>query len=167
MNTFPAIPPGTTVFVDTNTFVYHFINHPVYGAACTDLLERIERQDLTGVTSATVVAEMAHRLMTMEAVIRFGWPYQGIADRLRCHPAEVRQLSLYRQALDELPQIPIQIIPVTGPLVSLAADLSRQHGLLTNDALLVTVMHNQGLTHLASNDADFDRVPGILRYAPV
>jgi predicted nucleic acid-binding protein len=31
---------------------------------------------------------------------------------------------------------------------------------------VVAVMLSNGLTKLASNDADFDRVPGITRYAP-
>ena len=44
--------------------------------------------------------------------------------------------------------------------------LSQQIGLLTNDALIVAVMRANGLTKIASNDADFDRVPGITRYAP-
>jgi predicted nucleic acid-binding protein len=51
--------------------------------------------------------------------------------------------------------------------VAQAADLSRQYGLLTNDALVIALMQDQGLTYLASNDADFDRIPGIIRYAPV
>jgi predicted nucleic acid-binding protein len=37
---------------------------------------------------------------------------------------------------------------------------------MSGDALIVTVMGHHGLTHLASYDADFDRVPGITRYAP-
>jgi predicted nucleic acid-binding protein len=37
---------------------------------------------------------------------------------------------------------------------------------LTNDAIIVAVMQVNGLTTLASNDPDFDRVPGITRYAP-
>src|SRR5205807_8781199 len=115
---------GAAVFLDANTLVYQFVNHPIYGAACTDLLERIERQDLVGMTSASVVGELSHRLMTIEAVSLFAWPYQGIADRLRRHPAEVQQLSRYRQALDELPLVPIQVFPVTGQHVSLAADVS-------------------------------------------
>jgi predicted nucleic acid-binding protein len=40
-------------------------------------------------------------------------------------------------------------------------------GLLGNDAMIVAVMQANGLTKLASNDADFDRVPGLTRYAPV
>jgi len=39
--------------------------------------------------------------------------------------------------------------------------------MLTNDALLIVLVQNHSLSHLASNDADFDRVPGITRYAPV
>jgi predicted nucleic acid-binding protein len=38
--------------------------------------------------------------------------------------------------------------------------------LLTGDALIVAVMQQQGLSHLASLDSDFDRVPGITRYEP-
>lgn len=34
------------------------------------------------------------------------------------------------------------------------------------DAKIVAVMQHHGLTDLASNDADFDRVPWITRYAP-
>src|SRR5581483_10738944 len=140
MSTFGNIPAGGTVFVDANTLVYHFINHPRYGAAATDLLERIERQQLQGVTSASMVAEMAHRLMTLEAVSRFGWPYQGIANRLRRHPAEVMQLDRYRQAVDELPLIPLQVLPNSGNEVALACDVVRQYGLLTNDAIIVVQM---------------------------
>ncbi len=41
-----------------------------------------------------------------------------------------------------------------------------RYGLLTNDALLVTSMQRDGLTALASNDPDFDRVEGITLYRP-
>jgi predicted nucleic acid-binding protein len=57
--------------------------------------------------------------------------------------------------------------PITVQHVSRAVDLSRQFGLLTGDALIVAVMQAQGLSALASLDADFERVPGIIRYAPV
>jgi predicted nucleic acid-binding protein len=48
-----------------------------------------------------------------------------------------------------------------------AAAVCQQIGLLTNDGLIVAVMQANGLTKLASHDSDFDRVPGITRYAPV
>jgi predicted nucleic acid-binding protein len=69
--------------------------------------------------------------------------------------------------VDDISLIGIQVLPVTGSLVSVAADISQQFGLLTNDALVVSVMRNHGLTLLASHDADLDRVPGLTRYTPV
>ena len=86
---------------------------------------------------------------------------------LRRHPAEVQQCRSHRRAIDELAAIPLTILPVNGSLVSRAADLSMQFGLLTSDALIVAVMQENGLTALASLDADFDRVSGITRYSPV
>jgi predicted nucleic acid-binding protein len=161
------LPAGVTVFLDANVFIYHFSQHPQFGAAATALLERIENHEMMGITSASVMVDVSHRLMTLEASVVLGWPMTGIAHRLKRHPAEVQNLSRYRQALDEITLLGIHILPITGPLVSLAADVSRQHGLLCNDALVVAVMRDHGLTHLASHDADFDRVAGITRYAPI
>jgi predicted nucleic acid-binding protein len=48
-----------------------------------------------------------------------------------------------------------------------AGDISLQYGLLSSDALVVAMMQANNLTNLASNDADFDRVPGITRFSPV
>jgi predicted nucleic acid-binding protein len=109
---------------------------------------------------------MTHRLMTLEACMRFGWPYQGIAQRLRRHPAECRQLTRHRQALDEVRVLGLPTVAVTAEEVSRAVDVSRQYGLLTNDALVVALMQTHQVSHLASHDADFDRVPGITRFAP-
>jgi predicted nucleic acid-binding protein len=39
--------------------------------------------------------------------------------------------------------------------------------LLINDALIVALMQANGLSKIASDDRDFDRVPGLTRYGPV
>ena len=57
-------------------------------------------------------------------------------------------------------------MPIDFDLISTATALSRQFGLLTGDALVVAVMQANGLTKVACNDTDFDRVPGITRYGP-
>jgi predicted nucleic acid-binding protein len=164
--TFDQLPANSTVFLDANTFVYAILNHPAYGANCTTLLDRIERQEVQGFTSAHVLSDTVHRVMTLEACDRFGWPAQGIANRLRRHPAEVQQLVVPRRAVDEIQLARVIVLAVTAQHVSQAVDLSRQHGLLAGDALIVAVMRDHGLTQLASLDADFDRIPGITRYAP-
>ena len=165
--TFDALPAGVTVFVDANPLLYYFTAHPRFGPSCQKLLDRIENKEIAGFTSAHVLTEIVHRLMTIEACQRFIWPAKGIAQRLRKHPAEVQQLTRSRQALDELSLIGLDVLPIGKTDVSLAADISRQFGLLCGDALIVALMQAQSLTNLASKDSDFDRVPGITRYAPV
>jgi predicted nucleic acid-binding protein len=90
-----------------------------------------------------------------------------MANRLRRHPAEVRRLTAFRQAIERITQSRVQVLPVTVALVETAAAISQQTGLLINDALIVAVMQANGLSKVASHDADFDRVPGLTRYAPV
>jgi len=76
--TFDDLPAGSTVYLDANTFIYHFSAHPAYGPACTGLLERIERKEHQGIASSHTLADVAHRLMTIEAMNRFAWPAAGI-----------------------------------------------------------------------------------------
>src|SRR2546421_5044612 len=134
--TLANIPTGVGVFVDANTFVYHFTADAVFGAACTIFLDRIDNGDIGGVTSAAVLGEMAHRLMTLEAQHRFGWPATGMANRLRRHPTEVQQLSWHKRGIDEVRAIGMRVLPVEGGDVSQAADASSRFGLLSNDALI-------------------------------
>jgi len=69
------LPAGTRVFVDANTLVFHFAQHPKFGAGCTAFMERIGRGELLGFASADVLSDLAHRVMTIEAMQRFGWPF--------------------------------------------------------------------------------------------
>jgi predicted nucleic acid-binding protein len=69
--------------------------------------------------------------------------------------------------MDEIALIGVDDLPVTRSHVSLAPDISCQTGLLCGDAMIVAVMQANRLTNLASADGDFDRVPGITRYAPL
>lgn len=160
------LPAGTSLFIDANPFIYAATAHPRFGAACQQLLTRIENKELQGFTSAHVLGEVAHRLMTIEAAASLGRSLTGMANWLKRHPQEVQRLRRFRRAIDELAAVPIQVLPVAGSQVSSAADISIQHGLLTNDALCVAVMRDHGMTHLVSLDADFDRVPGLIRYQP-
>lgn len=163
---FTDLPAGASVFLDANTLLYHFTADAKQGAACTELLERIERQELIGFTSTHVVSETAHRLMTIETAQRFNRSFTGITPWMKKHPREVQQLTQFRQAIQEVPRYRLQILTIPANLLDPAADVSQQTGLLHNDALIVSLMRLHGLSNLASNDADFDTVSGLTRYAP-
>ena len=105
--------------------------------------------------------------MVMEAVTQLGWPMAGITRRLRSHPAEVQKLRRFRQAIDDIPRLGVEVLPVQRHISPLAASLSQLHGLLTNDAITLACMQDELIIHIASNDTDFDHIPGITRYAPI
>jgi predicted nucleic acid-binding protein len=155
------------IFVDANTFIYAFAPDPAFGPPCYQLFERIKRKEINGVTSSHVLSNAAHRLMSLEACAAFGWPIAGVANRLKRHAAQIAQLHRFRQALDEIVAIGVQIVSISAQHVLSAGDLSRRHGLLSGDALIIAAMQSQNLTKLATNDSDFDLFPGIIRYAPL
>lgn len=163
---FNQLATGDAVFLDANTLVYHFEPHPVHGQTCSQLISRIDQQNLQGYTSTHVLSELAHRLMMVEASSLPGWTASKIKLRLRQHPAALANLTQFRRAIEAILQSRITVLTISPALVAAASLVSQQSGLLSNDALIVAVMREQGLANLASSDGDFDRVPGIRRYAP-
>lgn len=162
--TFGDLLPGESVFLDANVLVYHFTMHPSFGAACTDLLRRVNLGEIRGYISANTLSETAHRLMTMEAVAVNGWPNRGIAQRLKKHPNSIQALAHFRQAIACVPKLGIQTLPVEAADVEKATAISQQFGLLSGDALVVAIMQSRNVVNLASYDADFDRVSWLRRF---
>src|SRR5215218_10718966 len=97
--TFAALVPGDSVFVDANVFVFHFAPDPVLQVPCGQLLQRIENQEIQGFTSTRVLAETAHRLLTLEARARRGWSAGKVVQRLKQNPGVFPNLTRFRTAI--------------------------------------------------------------------
>jgi predicted nucleic acid-binding protein len=100
--TFADLAAGDSVFLDANTLVYHCTIDPVFGRACTDLLDRIALGELAAFTSTQVLLEVCHRLMTLEAARLLGKPQGSMAKFLKSHLDEIRRLTGFRQAIEDL-----------------------------------------------------------------
>jgi predicted nucleic acid-binding protein len=160
------IPTGETVFLDANIFYYHFVSLPGLSTACKDFLRRIEQGELTGVTATVVLAEAQHKVMLAEAVQKYGLPPQGLVRRLTQTPGLLAGLSHHRIVPSTVVAMHVRIEPLTVAILQQAAHLSVSHELLTNDAALLAHMQALGMTHLATNDDDFDKVTGITVWKP-
>ena len=77
---------GDHVFLDVNISVYHFGPHHTLGAACNQLVQRIENRELSGSTSTHVLSEVADRSMLFEASNLPGWSLTGVKGRLQKKP---------------------------------------------------------------------------------
>jgi predicted nucleic acid-binding protein len=160
-----TLPSGTRIFIDANIFIYHFTQGPLT-TACTAFLQRIEADDLHGVTSVVVLAEVAHRLMILEAIRTLGFPSRMAVKKLKENPTLVNQLSHYKVATARIPSFNVTVEPATFAHLQTAQELSARHGLLTNDSLTGAMMRSLTLTDVASNDSDLTTIPGLTVWRP-
>ena len=164
-NDLASVPSGRHLFIDANIFIYHFTQSPLT-AACTAFLQRVEAGEILGSTSVVTLTEVAHRLMLLEAIRTFGLAPRTAVKYLKEHPPLVTQLTQYRIATAAIAAFNVTVVPVTPEHLPIAQQHCAQHGLLTNDALMIAVMHTLGLADVASNDPDLMRIPGLTIWQP-
>ena len=93
---FEDIPTGASVFVDANVLVYSYAADAKFAPSCDALLARVQSGDIQGFISASILSEVGHRIMTLEACITFGWSFAGIHRQLRRHPEKIQHFDQFR-----------------------------------------------------------------------
>src|SRR5256885_10622166 len=90
----------------------------------------------------------------------------GLLAKVKKHPEWLDSLSQHQAIVSTVRALALNVEPVSLDLLELATELSVTHHLLTNDALTVAIMKKLGVTHIATNDDDFDRVAGLTVWKP-
>ena len=157
------IAAGSRVFIDSTIFIYHFTGA---SADCKQFLERCEGGDLKGVTSVVVLAEVAHRLMMVEAVSRGSLTTGNVVRKLRAKPELVARLETYREQVERIPLMGVAILPLDMRTLLHSHAVRKEYGLLVNDSLVAAAAALSGIQALASADADFERVTELETYEP-
>lgn len=157
------IPEQAVVFIDANIFIYHFVGASL---ECKKFLSRCAQKEISGVTSSTVLAEVCHRLMIIEA-LKFGKirPQKPLA-QLQKKPHIVKGLAEYFIQVTNILSWKIQILSPSEDIVMRSQIFRRQFGLLTNDSFIPVFMADAGTVHLASADQAFGQIPRLQLYAP-
>ena len=149
------IRSGSRIFIDSTIFIYHFTGA---SPACRTLLERCERGEVAGLTSTVVLAEIAHRLMLLEALAQGLARVKNLTRKLREKPELVRRLHLYQEQVERIPLMGVDIVPLTLKTLLGSKDVRTRHGLLVNDSLVATAAQEADVDGLASADEDFSRL---------
>jgi predicted nucleic acid-binding protein len=160
------VPDGTKCFVDATIFHYALIPTFDTSAECIKFLNRAIDGNVLGATSLQVLADVIHKAMMSEAAQVAGINRSGIVGYLNKHPELIQQLTKWPLAISRLSAIPLEIVNADLEALRDATQIAQSHALLTNDAMIVALMQRHGITHLATNDDDFDRVPGITVWKP-
>ncbi len=129
-------------------------------------MERCERGELKGVTSAVAMAEAAHRLMMIEAVASGQVSPGNVAKKLRNKPHVVQTLHLYQEQVEKIPLMRIEIESFDLRLLLHSGPLRSRYGFLTNDSLIAATVRDREIKAIASGDQDFDRLDGVDLFCP-
>jgi predicted nucleic acid-binding protein len=146
--------------------VYHFSGPTELTPACSAFLRRIEDHALQGFTSLSVVSEVLHRLMIIEATETLSVEPRQAVRYLKEHPAEVKKLAKHVLVPGKIQALGVHILAPTLEDLLTSQEGKLTFGFLTNDALHLAVMTRHRLMHLATNDPDFERVESLKVWRP-
>ena len=158
----PNLPTGTDIFLDANVFIYAFGGQ---SQECSDLLQRCSTEEVFGITTLEVIHEVTHRLMLIEAVAA-GLITRGNAAALKGKWRDVASLTQYWSLTVRIFGLNILILASDELRLQRAHTIRSQHGLLTNDSLILAAMDEYGIGCLATRDGDFDHVTPLTVYKP-
>ncbi|MDI6639885.1 MAG: type II toxin-antitoxin system VapC family toxin [Methanocellales archaeon] len=161
------------IYVDSTVFLNVLLDHPEHGEESADFLKKVNRRDILAYTSPLVFDEVCYGLTIVETedhLVREGMERPihrwKIIDSLRMRPELMKTFfSKIKDATHHIFDLGgLSMLDVTRGDCSQMIVFMGEHNLLPRDALHIAVMSRNNIKRIASQDSDFDRVPGIQRY---
>jgi predicted nucleic acid-binding protein len=170
-NALDAFHLAAPIFIDANIFLFHAFAHPLHGDAARRFLERVELAEVNAVTSVLVENEVLFKILVQEAAGRLTRPAiwdvrRALRDDLAFREQAYRPALQYRDYIQALTGKGLTLVDVTTDQMRRAVDLGCQLGLLITDATHIATWQAQGILHVATDDEDLWRVPGVTAWRP-
>jgi len=158
---------GTSIFIDANIFIYHFSKESRFNQACSNFLEHIEAGLISGFTSISIVQEVIHGTMIIEAVgLLPGIKPKDIVKYLKRNSDAVKKLVNHQSIPSKIASFNLEIISPGIEAMVRSQQMKKRYGFLSNDALTLQIMEDLNIKNLASNDTDFEKIDFITLYRP-
>ena len=127
-------------------------------------MKRTEETDLQGIVDEFVYNEVMHKLMVTAMVNQFHCSPQNAITLVKNTPGILKNFPALREAGEILRAMNVKVI--SGPFFPESFALMQEHHLLITDAVHIAAMNKEKVTHIASNDKDFSRVPWVSVWKP-
>lgn len=152
------------VYVDVNVFYMYLRPDPVHLSTIRAFLGRMVQGEIGVYTSVLTMDELFYRLLLARVKDFYG---RNPLNVLREDMSEAiarcgSEIEVALRRLVELPHLQLAAV-VEDDFSQMLANITA-FGLLPRDALHVTVMQRLGLSEIATDDADFDRVTWLQRH---
>ena len=158
-----TLPSGTDCLIDANIVIYFLTNS---SPDCVKFFERIVQEDIAGYLTTTIVAEVLHRRMMMEAQAKgLVTPGKALA-KLKAQPSLILQLTDYITEITKLMRLPLDVLEANLTDIAVSHLLRTSHGLFVNDSLNLACAQRYGITDIVSRDTDLKRLPTITVWEP-
>ncbi|MBA7530502.1 hypothetical protein ES705_22710 [subsurface metagenome] len=133
------------------------------------MLDKIESgtRVFIDLTSVLVCNEVFHRTMIAEVVEKYEIEPKSVVSHLKKNWSIITELRKPWVVMLNIRQIAtLELLEVNEADFEVALSYSKKYGLLSNDAFHVATMKRHGITNIATNDPDFERVERIRVWKP-
>jgi predicted nucleic acid-binding protein len=160
------VPDGQRCFLDANILYYCFVETPPFSEMCRQFLRRVQKGDVVGLADVRTLSDCVHKVMLAEVSDRFGRTRERLIGWLKQHREALADLPKTAQVCGRLLQLRLSVFPDEPAMLPAAVSISQKHQLLLSDANIIAQMQRHSVSHLATNDDDFDHVPGMTVWKP-
>lgn len=130
-------------------------------------MKRVEKGEIQGVIPAIILNELLHRIMIAETVGKgYARTSQDAVRVLKDDPAIIKEMTIAGTVYDILPTIGFEIIEDERGISSLMYHFSKELCLMAKDAAIVAYAHTYDISHIVTNDRDFQRVRWLSCWSP-
>jgi predicted nucleic acid-binding protein len=167
LNELASIPDGTKVIIDTNIILYTALNHPAFQQSCTAFLIRVESEEIKGFIPSVVIQEISHHFIISELMEKgYGKSVTDCIAHYKRDPHIMNELSKTWIEIQRIFKINCTILYDNPETMRDSIPISRNFQLFTKDAYIASCAQFYKISHIASNDKDFSRVPWLSVWKP-
>ena len=159
------VPNGTNTYIDANIFLFIAFKEKHFDES-KNFLKRVHKKEVNGFISIVVLDEVLFKLIQAEASLIFKIPLHATVQFLKKNPDKIQELTKCWNALEKILSLNITILEAPKDF-RLVMNNCKEYKLMTRDALHVSVMKSNGITHITTGDGDFKRVPWVTVWTPV
>ena len=155
------------MIIDTNIILYTALNHPAFQPSCTAFLIRVEREEIQGFIPSVVIQEITHHFIISELMEKgYGTSVVDCIAHYKRDPLIMNELSKTWMEIQRIFKINCTILHDNPEIVRDSVSISRNFQLFTKDAYIASYAQFYKISHIASNDKDFSRIPGLSVWKP-
>ncbi|MGC1120453.1 MAG: type II toxin-antitoxin system VapC family toxin [Candidatus Methanofastidiosia archaeon] len=148
---------GDRIFIDSNIFIYASSKNHSLKPVCEDFLLDIENGETNGFINGRIVDEVFHKLTIIEISNKFRINSRDALAYIKANPDVLKEFKNPRSIVEDILALErVKFLDINRKTVFQA--LKYSNALLFSDAIHASCCRIHNITHIATNDSDFERI---------